>query len=100
MKLHNIVNGYRASIKRLSKGLKLNTQMNDTGAAEHFSQGNHDFDEDAEFHVLEKGSWVDTADRRKRESFLICKYRTLQQDGGQGGLNKEVGFFADLYGKI
>jgi hypothetical protein len=72
--------------------------MTDTGAADHFHSEGHEFDADAKVHVLEKGEWEDAIDRKKRESFLICKYKTLQTDGG--GLNKTAGIFSDFYGKI
>jgi hypothetical protein len=100
LRLHNRISGHRASIKRLQKGEKLNSQLCDTGCAEHFNGDGHNFDQDAELHLLEKGEWVDPADRKKRESFLICKFRTMQSDMVQGGLNKTAGAFTDLYGKI
>ena len=60
---------------------KLNTQMNDTGAAEHFSKEGHEFDKDAEVYILESGDWGSEVERRKRESFYVCKYATLEPTG-------------------
>jgi hypothetical protein len=82
----------------LEKGEALNFQMTDTGAADHFHSNEHEFYEDAKIHFLEKGEWEDAIDQKKRESFLICKYKTLQSQGG--GLNKKAGIFSDFYGKI
>jgi hypothetical protein len=96
LKLHNRVNGHRASIKRLQKGETLNTQMTDTGAAEHFFKEDHDFERDAEFFILEKGDWSLASDRKLRESFFICKFKTMEPLG----MNKASGHFGDFYGKI
>ena len=53
MRLHDRLSGHRASIKRLEKGESLNTQLNDTGLAEHFLVDGHNFERDAELHLLE-----------------------------------------------
>jgi hypothetical protein len=95
MKLHSRVNGHRAAIKRLERGQLLNEEMNDTGAAEHFNQSDHDLGEDAQFHILETGRWT-ASDRKKRESYLICKFKTLQPQG----LNKAAGDMSSFYEKI
>jgi hypothetical protein len=74
----------------------LNEEMNDTGAAEHNHQPGHQFRTDAELHILEKGDWKTAAERKERESFWICKYKTHQPEG----MNKTKGTFKDVYGKI
>jgi hypothetical protein len=43
--------------------------------------------------------WIQQ-DRKKQDSFLICKFRTMQSDMVEGGLNKTAGAFTDLYEKI
>ena len=96
MRLHDRLSGHRASIKRLEKGETLNTQQNDTGLAEHFLEGGHNFERDAELHILEVGDWKSTEERRKKESFFICKFKTKQPCG----MNKSAGCFTDLYEKI
>ena len=47
------------------------TQLNDTGAAEHFVQEGHNFDQHLELFVLESGNWRSAAERKKRESYYI-----------------------------
>ena len=96
LKLRDRVNGHRASIKRIQKGETLNAQMTDTGAADHFSKKDHDFERDAEFHILEKGDWSETSDRKSRESFFICKFGTVEPNG----MNKTTGNLAEFYGKF
>ena len=96
MRLHNRLSGHRASIKRLGKGENLNSQMNDTGCAKHFIQSNHNFDRDAELHILETGDWKNAPDRKTRESFFICKFGTLEPKG----MNKATGPLGEFYGKI
>ena len=70
--------------------------MNDTGAAEHFMEDGHEFDRDLELYLLESGSWQSVAERRKRESYYICKFSTLEP----GGLNKTAGIMGQFYGSI
>jgi hypothetical protein len=96
LKLHSRLNGHRSSIKRLQKGEKLNTQYTDTGCAEHFVQKGHNFDSDAELHLLEKGEWTEPSERKQRESFFICKFGMLNPKG----MNKSSGTLSDFYGKI
>ena len=96
MKLRSRINGHRASVVRLQDGKVLNTQMNDTGAAEHFVKANHDFDRDLEVTILESGDWKSALERKKRESFYICKYSTLEPSG----MNKAPGCLGSFYGKI
>ena len=95
MKLRGRLNGHRASVVRLQEGKILNTQMNDTGAAEHFAKGDHEFDRDLEVFLLESGKWS-AVERKKRESFYICKYATLEP----AGMNKATGLLGSFYGKI
>ena len=70
--------------------------MNDTGAAEHFSQNGHDFDKDVEVSLLESGTWKTAAERKGRESYYICKYATLEP----AGMNKAAGTYGSFYGNI
>ena len=70
--------------------------MNDTGAAEHFVGEGHDFDRDLELFLLESGGWKSAAERKKRESYYICKFSTLEP----GGLNKTAGSMGQFYGSI
>ena len=51
----------------LKEGKSLNSQMNDTGAAEHFVGEGHDFDRDLELFLLESGGWRSAAERERRE---------------------------------
>ena len=70
--------------------------MNDTGAAEHFAWEGHDFDRDLELYMLESGNWRSAVERKKRESYYICKFSTLEPDG----LNKAAGTMGQFYGSI
>ena len=90
------LSGHRAAIKRLEKGEKLNEERNDTGAAEHFHEAGHNFREDAEIHIMEKGNWKTAKERKERESYYICKFKTQHPEG----LNKTRGTLGDVYGKI
>jgi hypothetical protein len=87
------LSGHRATIKRLKKGKKLNEERNDTGAAEQFHQPGHQFETDAELHIIEKGNWKTAAECKERESFWICKFKTFQPEG----MNKTKGKFEDIY---
>ena len=79
--LRSRLNGHRASVVRLQKGEKLNTDMNDCGAAEHFVKAGHDFDRDVEVFILESGDWGCPMERQRRESYYICKFGTLEKNG-------------------
>ena len=70
--------------------------MNDTGAAEHFAKEDHDFERDLEVFVLESGKWRSAVERKKRESYYICKFSTLEPSG----LNKTAGMMGQFYGSI
>ena len=70
--------------------------MNDTGAAEHFASEGHIFKRDVELYILEAGEWESEMERQARESFLICKYATLEMKG----MNKSTGCYKSFYGKI
>ena len=72
------------------------SQMNDTGAAEHFVKEDHDFERDLEMFVLESGKWRSAVERKKRESYYICKFSTLEPLG----LNKTAGMMGQFYGSI
>ena len=96
LRLRSRLNGHRASTVRLLEGKLLNSQMNDTGAAEHFIKDGHDFDRDLEISLLESGNWKTAAERKKRESYYICKYATLEP----AGMNKATGILGSFYGKI
>ena len=90
------LNGHRAATVRLKEGKLLNSQMNDTGAAEHFVKEGHDFERDMELYIMESGSWRSAAERKKRESYYICKFSTLEP----AGLNKTAGIMGQFYGSI
>ena len=96
LKLRSRLNGHRASVVRLQAGKILNTQMNDTGAAEHFVKEGHEFDRDLEVYLLESGKWKNAMERQKRESYYICKYATLEP----AGMNKATGCLGSFYGKV
>ena len=96
MRLRMRLNGHRASVVRLREGKQLNNQMNDTGAAEHFSKEGHNFDKDAELYLLESGDWKGALERKQKESFYICKYKTLEP----AGMNKAAGVLGSFYKKI
>ena len=70
--------------------------MNDTGAAEHFVKDDHIFERDLELFMLESGSWRSAVERKKRESYYICKFSTLEP----AGLNKTAGIMGQFYGSI
>ena len=96
LQLRGRLNGHRAATVRLKEGKLLNSQMNDTGAAEHFVEEGHDFDRDLELYMLENGCWKSAAERKKRESYYICKFSTLEP----AGLNKTAGIMGQFYGSI
>ena len=96
MKLRNRLNGHRASVVRLQEGKTLNSQFNDTGAAEHFAGEDHVFERDLEVTILESGQWKTAMERKRRESYYICKYATSEP----AGLNKASGNLGYFYGKI
>jgi hypothetical protein len=93
--LRRRLNGHRAAIRRLEKIEQLDGERNDTGCAHHFHEDDHDLLEDAQLHILEKGNWS-TSERRKKESFYICKIKSLKRNG----LNKTAGVLSGLYEKI
>ena len=96
LQLRGRLNGHRAATVRLKDGKLLNSQLNDTGAAEHFTEEGHNFDRDLELYLLESGRWKSAVERRKRESYYICKYSTLEP----AGLNKTAGIMGQFYGDI
>ena len=96
LRLRSRLNGHRAATVRLGEGKELNSQMNDTGAAEHFAEDGHDFDRDLELYLLESGNWKSAVERKRRESYYICKYSTLDP----AGLNKTAGIMGQFCGKI
>ena len=53
MKLHERLNQHRYSTSKLKRGGIID-KSNDTGLAEHFSQEDHDFDQDLELYVIEQ----------------------------------------------
>ena len=96
MLLRGRLKGHRAATVRLKEGKLLNSQLNDTGAAEHFVKEGHDFERDVELFMLESGRWKSAAERKKRESYYICKFSTLEP----AGLNKTAGIMGQFYGSI
>ena len=95
MKLHQRLNQHRYSVNQLKKGGVLD-KSNDTGLAEHFAEGNHIFERDAELYLLEKGNWTNTQERQAKEGYYICRYATLEPTG----MNKKAGYMGDLYEKV
>ena len=94
-RLHQRLNGHRDSVKKVRRGLNLNEEYTDTGAAIHFAKDDHNFQRDLEAFILERGQWETAGERKERESFWICYFKTH----GEGGLNKTAGIFASLYSK-
>ena len=95
MKLHERLNQHRYSTNKLKRGGSLD-RTNDTGLAEHFAQEDHNFDNDLELFMMEKGRWKTPMERKSKESFYICRYSTQEPDG----MNKHAGFLGDLYEKV
>ena len=79
----------------MKKEEKLDEERNETGCAHHFHEEDHNLFNDARLHILEKGDWS-TLDRKKKESFYICKLKTLEPNG----LNKTAGLLSSFYEKI
>ena len=95
MKLHERLNQHRYSTNKLKRGGSLD-KTNDTGLAEHFAQEDHNFDNDLELYMIEKGKWRTPMERKSRESFYICRHSTQEPEG----MNKHAGFLGDLYEKV
>ena len=95
MKLHERMNQHRYSIGKFKRGESID-KSNDTGLSEHFGNDDHDFDRDAQLHIIENGDWRSVEERQCKESYFICKYSTVEPSG----LNKKRGSFGDLYDKI
>ena len=95
MRLHERMNQHRYSIGRVKRGENID-KSNDTGLSEHFGQEGHDFEKDAQLHLLECGNWKSAEERQCRESFYICRYSTVEPSG----LNKKRGALGDLYEKV
>ena len=89
------MNQHRYSIGKFKKGEDVD-KGNDTGLSEHFAMEGHNFEKDAEVHILEGGSWKTTEERQCKESFYILKYSTLEPTG----MNKKAGSMGDLYEKV
>lgn len=100
-RLHQRLNGHREAVRRVQRGQKLNEEYVDTGAAIHFGQGDHDFKKDLQVQIVEKGAWKTPGERKERESFWICHFKTME-GGAEGatGLNKTCGIFNPFYGRI
>ena len=73
--LRGRLNGHWATVKKLLKGETLNTQMNDTGAAEHFAKMDHNFERDLELYLLEAGDWGSEVERQK-----VCNIGTKRYE--------------------
>ena len=95
MKLHESLNQHRHSIGKIRRGESIN-KTNDTGLSEHFASEGHSFENDAALFILEKGEWKSAEERRCKESFYICNYKTLDLTG----MNKKAGSMADPYDKV
>ena len=95
MRLHERLNQHRSSIGKLRKGGSLD-KSNDTGLSEHFATEGHNFEVDADLYILEHGEWGSSEERKCKESFYICKYKTLEPSG----MNKKPGSMGDLYEKV
>ena len=85
LRLRGRLNGHRAATVRLREGKILNSQMNDTGAAEHFAKDGHDFDRDLEMYLLESGSWKSAVERRKEKVITFASFQRWSL-----GISKEV----------
>ena len=95
MKLHERLNQHRYSTNKLRCGGSID-KTNDTGLAEHFALEDHNFDNDLELYILEKGKWKTPVERKAKESFYICRHSTMEPKG----MNKNAGFLGDLYEKV
>ena len=95
MRLHERLNQHRYSTGKLKRGGVLD-KSNDTGLAEHFAQDDHDFENDLELFIMEKGGWKTSMERKAKESFYICRHSTQEPQG----MNKNPGFLGDLYEKV
>ena len=95
MKLHERLNQHRYWTNKLRSGGSID-KTNDTGLAEHFALKDHDFNNDLEMHLLERGKWKTPMERKAKESFYICRHSTQEPQG----MNKNAGFLADLYEKV
>ena len=95
MKLHERLNQHRYSTAKVKRGGLLD-KSNDTGLAEHFAQDDHNFDEDLELYIFEKGKWKTPMERKLKESYYICRHSTQEPDG----MNKNAGLLGDLYEKV
>ena len=95
MRLNERMNQHRYSIGKFKRGESID-KSNDTGLSEHFGNDEHDFDKDAQLHIIENGNWKSVEERQCKEGFYICKYSTLEPSG----LNKKRGSFGDLYDKV
>ncbi len=56
----------------------------------------HDFEQDVELYMLESGTWKSAGERKRHESYYICKFETLEP----AGLNKTAGIMGQFYGSI
>ena len=95
MKLHERLNQHRYSTGKLKRGDTIDNS-NDTGFAEHFAKDDHNFDQDVELYIMERGRWKTAMERKAKESFYICRHSSYEPQG----MNKNAGFLADLYEKV
>ena len=84
------------TIKASSVLYSSSTSTSSSSSSEHFVEDGHDFDRDLELYMLESGRWRSAGERKKRESFDICKFATLEP----AGLNKTAGIMGQFYGSI
>ena len=80
----------------MKEGAVLEEKYNDTGAATHFGQSDHEFEKDMKLYMLENSEWGSAYERKQKEGYYICKYRTVVPEG----MNKYAGTAQDFYEKI
>ena len=60
-----------------SRGARI-SKSNDASLSKNFGKEGHDFEKDAQLHILESGNWKSAEERQCRESFYICRYSTVE----------------------
>ena len=67
--LRSRINGHRALTKRVKDGAILDEKFNDTGAAAHFGQTNHNFEKNMKLYILENNKWGFAYERKQKEGY-------------------------------
>lgn len=95
-RLRDRINGHRDKAKIFKKkGEQTCDDKSDNGATIHFGGKDHEFDKDVGIHILDHGEWTQE-ERREKEDYYICKYKTLQPEG----MNQKIGKLGSFYERI